>query len=48
MEGLFFWNRVGVPTISFLDEIRTAVGQTLGGARAQLVSRESGASRAPF
>ena len=32
MKGLFFGNRVGVPTISFLDEIRTAVGETLGGA----------------
>ena len=31
-EGLFFGNRVGVPTISFLEEIRTAVGETLGGA----------------
>ena len=32
MKGLFFGNRVGVPTISFLDKIRTAVGETLGGA----------------
>jgi len=32
MKGLFFGNRVGVPMISFLDEIRTAVGETLGGA----------------
>jgi hypothetical protein len=31
MKGLFFGNRVG-PTISFLDEIRTTVGETLGGA----------------
>ena len=32
MKSLFFGNRVGVPMISFLDKIRTAVGETLGGA----------------
>ena len=32
MKGLFLGNRVGVPMISFLDKIRTAVGETLGGA----------------
>jgi hypothetical protein len=32
MKGLFFGDPIGVPTISFLDEIRTAVGETLGGA----------------
>ena len=31
-EGFILRNRVRVPTISFLDKIRTAVGETLGGA----------------
>ena len=48
MKGLFFGNRVRVPTISFLDEIRTAVGETLGGAGTTGVPGIGREPRAPF